>query len=172
MDLLCSRFAQKLYDTPAGRSSDNGIIDQNHIFPLNHTFYRRKLDFYLIQTFALPRRYKRPSNIFVFNQSYAIGNAGFFRKAQGSVQTAVRNSDHNIRVCRIGLRQQFPSPYPRFMDRYSVYHRIRSGKIDILKNTGFFLLFSAMLSSGFHTIRMKNQDFSRQYVSDKLCPHC
>ena len=105
MDLFRSCITQELYNTLAGRTSDNGIVYQYDPFSIYYFPDRTQLNPDLIKTFVLLRRNERSADIFVFYQSDPVRNSGFPRVSQRRIQSAVGNTDHNIRSLRITLRQ-------------------------------------------------------------------
>ena len=113
------------------------------------------------------RRDESSSDVFVFDQSDSVWNAGGAAESQRGIQSGIRHADHDVRLNRVCFCQTLPGPQTGCMNGYPVQNGIRPGKIDILKNTMAWMLFSAMLPPGLHTAFAENQDFARIHIPDQ-----
>ena len=110
MDLLCPGFPQQADDPPAGRTPDDGIVDQHNTLVPDHILNGGQLDLHLVQ--PVIRRDERPADVFVLDQPDPVGNAGSAAVPQGCVQPGIRHADHQIRLRRVCFGQAFPGADP------------------------------------------------------------
>lgn len=94
---------------PGGRAADDGIVHHHHPLAANLAFHGAELDLDLIYPVILPGGDEGPADIFVFDQADAVGNPRFPGIAHGGVQTGIRHADDNVRVHRMGLREDLPA---------------------------------------------------------------
>ena len=101
MHFFGARFPDKLHDTGACGAADNRIIHQDHPLPLDFRTDRIKLDADQLLTLLLSRRNKGSADIFVFDESDAVRDAGLPRIPNGSIQSRVRDTNHDICIHRM-----------------------------------------------------------------------
>ena len=169
MDFPGSRFPQEFYNPAAGRSADDGIIDQYNTFSGYDVFDRGKFNLYLIQ--PMIRRNERPADIFVFDQTDSVGYAGSPAESQRSIQSGIGHADHDIRLRRVRLRQAFTGTEAGRMNGDSVQDRIRPGEIDVFKDAMTRFCFSAVFPPGLNAVFAEDQDFARFHIPDHLRSH-
>ena len=98
MNFRCSRSPQKIYDAGTGSSADNRIIYHNNPLSRYRTFYYVKLNPHPVFPIALIRLDKCSADVFIFDETQAIGDPGLLRIAHSRIQSGIRNADDYVRV--------------------------------------------------------------------------
>ena len=171
MHFACPGLPQQPDDPGRGGSSHDRVINHNHPLPFHRTGNRIQLDPYSVFPSFLIGGNEGSAHILVFDESDFIGNSGLFGISDGRIQPGIGHTDHNVRIHRGILGQEFSGPYPCLVDRDTVDHRIRTGKINIFKNTKAFLRPIAMAPDRADALLAENNDFTGLHIPDKGCAH-
>ena len=173
MDLGCTGLTQQIHDPAAGRAAHNGIVDQHDAFPCDRFTDRTQLELYAAVALRLRRRNKCPSDVFVFDEADAVGNAGCLRKSERGIQSRIRHADDSIRIHRMRRGEQCARLFPCRMNGNAVQNRIRTRKIDILKNTGALRRSAAVSAVGLHPpVRCQHDHFSGFEIAQEFRADC
>ena len=171
MDLPGPRFPQQADNSTAGGSPDNGVIHQHHPLSGHAVLDSAEFDFHLIQPVILARSDKGTADILVLDEADTVGNARRMAVAQRGIQPGVGHPHHHVRLDRVGLGQYLPGPQTGGVDGHPANDRVGPGKVDVLKDAGGGLRFSAVLPAGYDAILGKHQNLSWLQVTDKFRPY-
>ena len=172
MNFLGASLTQKLNKSSTRSSAHDGIIYQNYAFPLNAGFYGTQLNAHLVKTELLLRSNKGSANIFIFHQSYSVGNTTFLTKTQGCIQARIRHAYNHISIDRMMFCKKSACTQACFIYGNIINHRIWTCKINIFKNAGTLRTIMAMFLVGSNAFICKRNYLPRFYVTNKLCSHC
>ena len=102
--------------------------------------------------------------VFVFDQSHAVGNPGFLGISQGSIQSGIRNTDDNVRIHRMRLCQNDAGSPSGIMNADPLNDRIRTGKVDMLKDAEFLGSGAAVPLIAMNAAAVNGQDLAGKNI--------
>ena len=155
MDFFSPGFSKQLDDSGASCTSDDGVVHQNHSFPLTVSATTLSLIRTLSSRAFLTRCDKGSADVFVFDESDAIWNARLSGVTDRCVESGVRYADNHICLNRMFHGKAGACLQSRFVDAHSFYDRIRSCKIDILKDAELLRLLVAVVFDRSDTVFSK-----------------
>ena len=171
MNFLCSCQAQLPDNPAAGGTPDNGIVNEHHPFPPNHGSDGIELDVHAVFPLTLAGSNEGSSDIFVLGKADGVGDSRLGGIPDGRLQAGVRHADDHIRFHRMLHSQKPPRLLPGKAHAGTVHHRIRPGKVDILKYAQAFGHFSAMSPLAVNPLGIHRHHLAGSNVPDKFCSH-
>ena len=163
-----ARVAKELYD-PRGRcAAYDGVVYQNDAFSAHDARDRVQLYSHFVLSRVLPRSDEGSSYIFVFDESYLIGEPGLLRVADRGVKTRVGNADDDIRLNGMLEREESSRAASRLVDVASVYRRVGTREINVLENAHPVGSLSAVLRDTANAALVEYDDLARLDIADEL----
>ena len=101
-----ARLAQKLNDAHGRGAADDGIVDQHDALALYGGGDWVQFDANLHFSALLRGLNERAADVFVFEEAYAVRDAGSARIADRRVNAAVRNADDDVRLNGVFQREE------------------------------------------------------------------
>ena len=125
------------------RASDDGIVNQQHVFVFELKINGIQLLPHGFPTLFLSRHDERSADVAVLNKTFAILGAQLMGQWQCRRSSCIREwvSLHQCRgpaenIDSIFFCQMFTHSKTAFVDRYIVDNGVRSGKVHVLEDTG------------------------------------
>ena len=134
MNLLRARVPQKAHNARAGRAAHDGVVDHHNPLSAHNLRNRVQLDAHPILAAFLSGGDECPPDIFVFDESEFIRDSRLLGISDCRVDSAVRNSDHHIRLHGVLQCEERSRAHPRRVNAATVDHRIGTGKVNVFKN--------------------------------------
>ena len=153
----------------AGGAADDGVVDQYHTLAADGGGDGVELDVDGFLPLALLRLDKGAGDILVFDEAYAVRDAGLLGIAKGGVQAGVRNADDHVRLNGVLQRQKGPGALPRGVDAAAVYDGVRTGEVDVLKDAQRAGALAAMGGYAAQAALVRDDDLAGTHVPHELC---
>ena len=171
MNLRGTCLPQHIDNAVRGRAAHDGIIDHDDSFSGNRLLHRIQLDGNAALTAALGRLDKGSPYIAVFYKCHTIGNTALHGITHRCHISGLRNADHKVCIHRRILCQKTSRLDTGCIDTLSIDMAVRTGKINIFKNTSCMLFFRQAKCPvrGDPVLRGNGNDLSRLHIAHILC---
>ena len=133
MNFLRAGFPEHPHDVGAGGAAHDGVVNQDNAFVPNGFLHGGKL--YLYGVHPPGGLDERATDVFVFDEPDAVGNAGGSGVADGRVESRVRNADDYVGIRGMGKSENLAGTQSCRMHGDTVDDGVRSRKINIFKDT-------------------------------------